>query len=167
MIEYTILNELIIKLKVYCSSDRFYGQSKFRQYDKENNWAPWPLSTIHTYVVKIRGWIKKFWNYSHISLNIGRNYIKLKPSTNSSFPNFAIMFDRRSSHANMWRHHLTTSYNNQPAKKNCRTIFFPKKEQSPIFMDHLAINISRLKPIWHAFTWTWTNNFLNMQFLIF
>ena len=27
--------------------------------------------------IHVHGWIKKFWNYSHISLNIRRNYIKL------------------------------------------------------------------------------------------
>ena len=31
-------------------------------------------------------------------------------------PNFAMMFDWRSTHANMWRHHLMTLYNREPAK---------------------------------------------------
>ena len=35
--EYTLLNVLILELKVYCGPDKFYWQSKFGQYDKQNN----------------------------------------------------------------------------------------------------------------------------------
>ena len=40
VIEYTLLNVFILELKVYCGSDKFYGRSKFGQYDKEKNRAP-------------------------------------------------------------------------------------------------------------------------------
>ena len=40
MIEYTQLNVFISELKVYCSPDKFYGRSKFGQYDKEKNRFP-------------------------------------------------------------------------------------------------------------------------------
>ena len=35
MIEYTLLNVLMIELKVYYGPHKFYGRSMFRQYDKE------------------------------------------------------------------------------------------------------------------------------------
>ena len=34
---YTLLYVLILELKVYCAQDKFYGRSKFGQYDKEKN----------------------------------------------------------------------------------------------------------------------------------
>ena len=40
MIEYTLFNLFILKLKVYCVLDKFYGRSKFGQDDKEKNRAP-------------------------------------------------------------------------------------------------------------------------------
>ena len=40
MIEYTLLNILISELKIYCGPDKFYGWSKFGQYDEVNNRAP-------------------------------------------------------------------------------------------------------------------------------
>ena len=40
MIEYTLLNILISELKIYCGPDKFYGRSKFGQYDEVNNRAP-------------------------------------------------------------------------------------------------------------------------------
>ena len=40
MIEYTLLNVLMIELKVYCGPDKFYERSKFGQYDKKKNRAP-------------------------------------------------------------------------------------------------------------------------------
>ena len=68
------------------------------------------IGSVNIYMY-IRGWIKKFWNYSHISLIIRRNYIKLIQNTKLTFPNFAMMFEWRSTHADMWRHHLMTSCN--------------------------------------------------------
>ena len=41
MIEYTLLNILISELKIYCGPDRFYGWSKFGQYDEVNDRAPY------------------------------------------------------------------------------------------------------------------------------
>ena len=38
--EYTPLNVFMLELKVYCDRDKFYGRSKFGQYDKEKNRAP-------------------------------------------------------------------------------------------------------------------------------
>ena len=32
-IEYTLLNVLIWEIKIYCGPDKFYGRSKFGQYD--------------------------------------------------------------------------------------------------------------------------------------
>ena len=40
MIEYTLMNVLILELKLYCSPDTFYGRSKFGQYDEVNDRAP-------------------------------------------------------------------------------------------------------------------------------
>ena len=40
MIEYTLLNVLILELKIYCGPDKFYGRSKFGQYDEVKNRAP-------------------------------------------------------------------------------------------------------------------------------
>ena len=37
LLEYTLMNELISELKVYCGPDKLYGQSNFGQYDKEKN----------------------------------------------------------------------------------------------------------------------------------
>ena len=40
MIEYTLLNVLILELKIWCGPDKFYGRSKFGQYDELKNRAP-------------------------------------------------------------------------------------------------------------------------------
>ena len=40
MIEYTLLNVFILKLKIYCDPDKFYGLSKFGQYDEVKDRAP-------------------------------------------------------------------------------------------------------------------------------
>ena len=45
MIEYTLMNVLLeiemeIELKLYCGPDKFYGRSKFGQYDEVNDRAP-------------------------------------------------------------------------------------------------------------------------------
>ena len=40
VIEYTLLNVLILELKVYFGPDELYGRPKFGQYDKEKNRAP-------------------------------------------------------------------------------------------------------------------------------
>ena len=40
MIKFTLLNVLMLELKVYCGPAKFYGRSKFGQYDKEKNRAP-------------------------------------------------------------------------------------------------------------------------------
>ena len=37
MIEYTLLHVLILELKIYCGPDKFYGRSKFGQYDEVKN----------------------------------------------------------------------------------------------------------------------------------
>ena len=87
-------------------------------------WDPLSYSEqagIEKFKMKIRGWIKKFWNYSHISLIIRRIYIKLIQSTKQPFPNFAMMSEWRSTHANTWSHHLMTSCNSDP-KKNLTEI---------------------------------------------
>ena len=46
MIEYTLLNVLMLELKVYCGSNKFYSQSKLGKYDKENNRAPLRLLRV-------------------------------------------------------------------------------------------------------------------------
>ena len=38
--EYTLLNVIILKLKICCGPDKFYGRSKFGQYDEVKNRAP-------------------------------------------------------------------------------------------------------------------------------
>ena len=40
VIEYTLLNVLILELKIYCGPYKFYGRSKFGQYDEVKNRAP-------------------------------------------------------------------------------------------------------------------------------
>ena len=42
MIEYTLMNVLILELKLYCGPDKFYGRSNFGQYDEVNDRAPAP-----------------------------------------------------------------------------------------------------------------------------
>ena len=43
MIEYTLLNVLMVELKIYYCPDKFYGPSKFGQYDGVKNRAPFTL----------------------------------------------------------------------------------------------------------------------------
>ena len=40
MIEYTLLNVLILQMNIYCCRDKFYERSKFGQYDEAKNDAP-------------------------------------------------------------------------------------------------------------------------------
>ena len=40
MIEYTLLNVLVLELKIYCGPDKFYERSKFGQYDEVKKRAP-------------------------------------------------------------------------------------------------------------------------------
>ena len=40
MIEYTLLNVLVLELKLYSDQDKFYEGSKFGQYDEVKNRAP-------------------------------------------------------------------------------------------------------------------------------
>ena len=40
VIEFTLWNVLILELKIYCGSDKFYGRSNFGQYDEVKNRAP-------------------------------------------------------------------------------------------------------------------------------
>ena len=40
MIEYTLLNVLVLEFKIYCGPDKFYERSKFGQYDEVKNRAP-------------------------------------------------------------------------------------------------------------------------------
>ena len=47
MIEYTLLNVLMLELKVYCGPDKFYGRSNVGQYDKEKNLAPFTFTMFH------------------------------------------------------------------------------------------------------------------------
>ena len=76
--------------------------------------------------LSIRWWIKKFWNYSHISLNIRRNYMKLVQSTKLPFPNFVMMFKWRSTHRNLWHHRFMKSCTSDPARKMTE-IFKPEQ----------------------------------------
>ena len=39
--EYTLMNVLILDMKIYCGPDKFYGRSKFGQYDEVKDRAPW------------------------------------------------------------------------------------------------------------------------------
>ena len=38
--QFTLFNELLLELNVYCGPDTFYGLSNFGQYDKEKNIGP-------------------------------------------------------------------------------------------------------------------------------
>ena len=40
MIENTLLNVVILELKIYCVLDKFYGRSNFGHYDEVKNRAP-------------------------------------------------------------------------------------------------------------------------------
>ena len=42
--DYTLLNVLILELKVYCGQEEFYGPSKFGQYDTKKNRARFQLN---------------------------------------------------------------------------------------------------------------------------
>ena len=44
--EYTLLNALILELKIYCGQYKFYGRSKFGQYDEGKNRAPFPVTVL-------------------------------------------------------------------------------------------------------------------------
>ena len=50
MIEYTLMNVLILELRIYYGPDEFYGRSKFGQYDEVKdrvpleNLSPFPLN---------------------------------------------------------------------------------------------------------------------------
>ena len=46
MIDYTLLNVLMLELKAYCGQDKFYGRSKFGQYDKEKNRTPFMQNLV-------------------------------------------------------------------------------------------------------------------------
>ena len=46
MIEYTLLNVLVLELKIYCGPDKFYERSKFGQYDEVKNRAPLSFKAI-------------------------------------------------------------------------------------------------------------------------
>ena len=48
MIEYTLLNVLLLELKIYCVPDKFYRWLKFGQYDEVKNRAPF----VHLTIVK-------------------------------------------------------------------------------------------------------------------
>ena len=50
MIEYTLLNVLMLALKIYCGPDKFYGRSNFGQYDELKNRAPF---TVQDYDVSL------------------------------------------------------------------------------------------------------------------
>ena len=43
MIEYTLINVLILELKIYCGPDKFYERSKFGQYDEVKDRAPFSM----------------------------------------------------------------------------------------------------------------------------
>ena len=50
---------------------------------------------------------------AYFFLNIRRNYLKLVQSTKLPFYHFSMMFEWRSTHADMWRHHLMMSCNRE------------------------------------------------------
>ena len=49
MIANTLMNVLILELKIYCGPDKFYGRSKFGQYDEVKDRAPLHLHTKNSY----------------------------------------------------------------------------------------------------------------------
>ena len=53
MIKY-LLNTLILKLKVYYGPETFYGHSKFGQFDKEKNRAPFKLPSMFTKIAQAK-----------------------------------------------------------------------------------------------------------------
>ena len=107
---------------------------------------------------KIRGQIKKFWNYSHISLNIRHNYIKLIQSIKLPFPNFSMMFERCSTQGDIWRHPLMTSCNRDPARKMTE-IFLSKWRTITNVYVSFGEYCFRSKRTW--FSIIGTNNSLN------
>ena len=81
-------------------------------------------------------WVdQKFWNYSHISLNIRRNYIKLIQSTKQTFPNFTMMFEWRSMQGEMWRHRLMASCNSDPDRKIMEIFLFKRRTTANIYVS--------------------------------
>ena len=53
VIEYTLMNVLKLELKIYCGPDKFYGRSKFGQYDEINDRAPYNLVSTEQLWLKI------------------------------------------------------------------------------------------------------------------
>ena len=68
MIEYTLMNVLILELKIYCGPDKFYGRSKFGQYDDVKDRAP---SVFCAYI-----WITQVCSKSCIYGEQGPNNLK-------------------------------------------------------------------------------------------
>ena len=105
-------------------------------YDVYHSIQPYhPLSMLHKQHRNIRGWIKKFWNYSHISLNIRQNYIKLTQNTELTFPHFAMTFEWRNTQGEMWRHRLMTSYNRDLVRKMTEIFLSKWKTMTNIYMS--------------------------------
>ena len=58
MIEYTLMNVLILELKIYCGPDKFYGRSKFGHYDEVKDRAPLHKIIFNIFLFKV---IPKFY----------------------------------------------------------------------------------------------------------
>ena len=72
-------------------------------------------------------WVnEKFWNKSHVSLNIRWNYIKCIQSTKLLFFDLAMVSDWCRTHGGPWRHHLMTSCN-RGLEKNMSEMFFSQR----------------------------------------
>ena len=54
MIEFTLLNVLILELKIYCDPEKFYGRSKLGQYDEVKHRAPYNCFMIKDRQLAIR-----------------------------------------------------------------------------------------------------------------
>ena len=103
----------------YCTTAKFFKNTVCGEEDQLERVTPniKRLPVLLHNCITVRGWIKEFWNYSHISLNIRQNYIKLIQNTELTFPHFAMMFEWRNTQEEMWRHRLMTSCNSHPVRQ--------------------------------------------------
>ena len=60
MIEYTLLNVLVLEMKIYCGSGKLYERSKFGQYDEAKNRAPLAFTRFSTFWVLLLNFLNYF-----------------------------------------------------------------------------------------------------------
>ena len=64
--EYTLLNVLVLELKIYCDPDKSYERPKFGQYDEVKNRAPLYSDTVS------RRLFQPIWRNLYIDMGISQ-----------------------------------------------------------------------------------------------